>query len=59
MASFSQSFQGLMWEARRSSGSLMEAGHLGSEECDWLEPCLKEWQALHLNCTILGPELLH
>jgi len=33
-----------------------EAGHLGREECDWLEPCLKSWQALHANCTVLGPE---
>ena len=33
-----------------------EAGHLGSEECDWLEPCLREWQALHPHCTVLGPE---
>ena len=33
-----------------------EAGHLGSEERDWLEPCLREWQALHPNCTVLGPE---
>ena len=33
-----------------------EAGHLGSEERDWLEPCLKEWQALHPDCTVLGPE---
>ena len=49
----------LMWEARRSSGSLMEAGHLGSEECDWLETCLKEWQDLHPHCTVLGPDLLH
>ena len=33
-----------------------EAGHLGSEECDWLKPCLKDWQALHPNCIVLGPE---
>ncbi|KKZ10448.1 MAG: 4-hydroxythreonine-4-phosphate dehydrogenase [Candidatus Synechococcus spongiarum SP3] len=33
-----------------------EAGHLGTEECDWLEPCLKAWQALHPGCTVLGPE---
>ena len=33
-----------------------EAGHLGREECDWLETCLKEWQARHPNCTVLGPE---
>ncbi|MCY4055435.1 MAG: 4-hydroxythreonine-4-phosphate dehydrogenase PdxA [Cyanobacteria bacterium MAG CAR4_bin_6] len=33
-----------------------EAGHLGSEERDWLEPCLKAWQSLHPHCTVLGPE---
>ena len=33
-----------------------EAGHLGREECDWLEPCLKAWQARHPHCTVLGPE---
>ncbi len=33
-----------------------EAGHLGCEECDWLEPCLQDWQALHPHCTVLGPE---
>ena len=33
-----------------------EAGHLGREECDWLEPCLKHWQGLHPDCTVLGPE---
>ena len=33
-----------------------EAGHLGSEERDWLEPCLKAWQAQHPDCTVLGPE---
>jgi len=33
-----------------------EAGCLGSEERDWLEPCLKAWQALHPHCTVLGPE---
>ena len=33
-----------------------EAGHLGSEEGDWLEPCLKAWQARYPHCTALGPE---
>ena len=33
-----------------------EAGHLGSEECDWLEPCLEEWRARRPDCTVLGPE---
>ena len=33
-----------------------EAGYLGSEERDWLEPCLKAWQERHPNCTVLGPE---
>ncbi|KKZ14796.1 MAG: 4-hydroxythreonine-4-phosphate dehydrogenase [Candidatus Synechococcus spongiarum 142] len=33
-----------------------EAGHLGTEECDWLEPCLQAWQAQHPDCTVLGPE---
>lgn len=33
-----------------------EAGHLGAEERDWLEPCLKDWQARHPSVTVLGPE---
>ena len=33
-----------------------EAGHLGSEERDWLAPCLQQWQALNPHCTVLGPE---
>ena len=33
-----------------------EAGHLGSEERDWLAPCLQNWRNLHPHCTVLGPE---
>ena len=33
-----------------------EAGHLGSQERDWLGPCLQNWQARHPHCTVPGPE---
>jgi len=32
-----------------------EAGGLGREECDWLEPCLRHWQAEHPTARLEGP----
>ncbi|MEI8249814.1 MAG: 4-hydroxythreonine-4-phosphate dehydrogenase PdxA [Synechococcus sp. ELA057] len=32
-----------------------EGGALGSEEHDWLEPCLEAWRQRHPQVTLLGP----
>jgi 4-hydroxythreonine-4-phosphate dehydrogenase len=32
-----------------------EAGHLGREESDWLEPCLEEWRRRHPEVRLEGP----
>jgi 4-hydroxythreonine-4-phosphate dehydrogenase len=32
-----------------------EAGGLGREECDWLEPTLRSWQADHPLVSLEGP----
>jgi 4-hydroxythreonine-4-phosphate dehydrogenase len=32
-----------------------EAGHLGREERDWLEPLLRDWQRRHPHCRVEGP----
>jgi len=32
-----------------------EAGHLGREEVEWLEPCLRAWRLRHPNVVLDGP----